>query len=120
MRVQLYGYEKCTTCRNAVKFLKTEQIDFEWIPVRESPPSQKELQTVLDRTGLPLRRLFNTYGREYRFLGLKDKLHRMTDGQKLDLLAENGNLVKRPLLIGENVALVGFNEDEWRKGLGLG
>ena len=83
MNVKLYGYEKCTTCRNAVKWLKADHVDFEWIAIRETPPSQKELRIVLERTGLPIRRLFNTSGREYSFLGLKDKLHRMTEGQQL-------------------------------------
>lgn len=115
--MNLYGYEKCATCRKAVKLLEAEGVEFEWIPIRERPPSQEELQTVLDRTGQPLRNLFNTSGREYRFLGLKDKLHRMTAGQQLDLLAGNGNLVKRPVLIGDDLALVGFHEDLWRKEL---
>lgn len=117
MNVKLYGYEKCTTCRNAVQLLKAERVDFEWIAIRETPPSQKELRIVLERTGLPIRRLFNTSGREYSFLGLKDKLHRMTEGQQLDLLARNGNLVKRPVLIGDELALVGFNEELWRREL---
>ena len=117
MSIELYGYEKCSTCRNAVKLLKSLGVEYEWIPIRETPPSSETLNKVLELTGLPLRRLFNSSGQEYRFLGLKDKLHRMTDGQKIDLLAGNGNLVKRPMLIGKNISFVGFNEAEWREGL---
>ena len=119
MSLKLYGYEKCTTCRNAVKLLEAEQIEFEYVPIRDTPPTRREMQQVLESTQLPIRKLFNTSGREYRFLGLKDKLHRMTDGQTLDLLKENGNLVKRPVLIGDGVALIGFNESEWRRELNL-
>ena len=117
MGLKLYGYEKCSTCRNAKKFLADVGMEYQWVPIRETPPTRQELQRVLSLTELPLRRLFNTSGQEYRFLGLKDKLHRLTEGQALDLLVGNGNLVKRPILLGPDVALVGFKEDAWREAL---
>ena len=115
--MKLYGYKKCSTCRDAIKFLEASGIEYEWISIRETPPTAETLEHVLNITDYPLRRLFNSSGREYRFLNLKDKLHRMSDAQKIDLLAGNGNLVKRPLLVGDDVALVGFKEDEWKAGL---
>jgi len=120
MSLKIYGYEKCSTCRKALKLLEQHGVEYSWIAIRETPPTRTELRQVLQKTGLPIRKLFNTSGQEYRFLGLKDKLHRMTDGQKIDLLARNGNLIKRPFVVGDQVALVGFNEDLWREALNLG
>ena len=118
--LKLYAYQGCSTCRNAIKWLKQHGIAFEEIPIRETPPSVAELRSMLDACGGDLRRLFNTSGMDYRALGMKDKLPKMTTDAALKLLASNGNLVKRPFAFdaAKRVFLVGFKEDEWRAKLG--
>lgn len=117
--MKLYAYQGCSTCRNAVKWLRAHDIAFTEIPIRETPPSMAELRVMLKAHDGQLRLLFNTSGLDYRALGLKDKLPGMSTDEALQLLTENGNLVKRPFAVDakRGVHLVGFREDEWVKAL---
>jgi len=113
--LKLHAYSGCSTCRNAIKWLKAHDIPFEEVAIRETPPTVRELKEMLAFQGHDLRRLFNTSGLDYRAMGLKDKLPTMTEKEALELLSKNGNLVKRPFAIDEakHVHLVGFKEGEW-------
>ena len=111
--LRIYTYEKCSTCRNALKFLAAHGLEPKVIPIREQPPSPAELKRMLAFMGGDLRRLFNTSGLDYKQLGMKDRLPKMTDAEAIDLLAKKGNLVKRPFLLTAKLGLVGFKEDEW-------
>lgn len=112
MKLRIYAYKNCDTCRRALKWLAARGTPHEVIPIREQPPALAELKQALAATG-DLRRLFNTSGGDYKALGLKNSLSTMTEADALALLAGNGNLVKRPFAIGKGVALVGFKEPEW-------
>lgn len=112
--MKLYTYAKCGTCRKAVKWLEVNQIAFEEIPIREQPPSKTDLRKMLKVYGGEIRRLFNTSGLDYRELKLKDHLPGMSSAEAIDLLAGNGNLVKRPFLLTNDNGAVGFREDDWR------
>jgi arsenate reductase (glutaredoxin) len=112
--LRVYAYEKCDTCRRALKFLGARGLRAEVVPIREQPPSLAELRKVLRALDGDLRRLFNTSGKEYRALGLKDRLPAMTGAQALEALSRNGNLVKRPFLVTAAGGTTGFNEAEWR------
>jgi len=116
--MRFYGYKGCDGCRKARRWLDERGIDYEELPIRESPPTVAELRRVLAATGGELRRLFNTAGGDYRALGMKDRLPGMSEDEALALLSSHGNLVKRPLVVGDNVALVGFREEEWARRLG--
>ena len=109
----IYTLQNCSTCRTAVKWLAAHGIAFLEKPIRETPPGVAELRTMLAGQRGEMRRLFNTSGREYRTLGLAQKLPRMAETEALGLLAGNGCLVKRPFLLGPGVALVGFDEKSW-------
>lgn len=110
-------YPKCSTCRRARKWLEGTGVDFEARHIIADNPSVDELREWHQRSGLPLRRLFNTSGMLYREMGLKDKLATMSDDDMFDLLASNGMLVKRPLLVDDDFVLVGFREPEWEKAI---
>ena len=107
-----YAYKGCDGCRKARKWLNEHDIAFEEIAIRETPPSLDELTQASNAHGL--KRLFNTSGMDYRKLGMKDKLPTMSESEALDLLSQNGNLVKRPFLIGPKLSLVGFKEEVWK------
>lgn len=117
--LKLYAYSGCSTCRNAIKWLKQHAIAFEEAAIREAPPSVAELKAMLAAQSGDLRKLFNVSGLDYRALGLKDKLPTMSADAALKLLAENGNLVKRPFAIDakNSVHLIGFKEPEWQAAL---
>ena len=108
-------YEKCSTCRKAQKWLEEKGVSYTLRPIKEENPTIDELRTWQTMSGLPMRRFFNTSGMLYRELQLKDKLPAMTDEEMLALLAGDGMLVKRPLLIGEDFVKVGFREQEWEE-----
>lgn len=110
-------YPKCTTCQKAKKFLLERGIVFEDRHIVEQTPTKEELKTWYEKSGLPLKKFFNTSGLVYKSLGLKDKLPQLSDEEQLDLLSSNGMLIKRPLLIGENMVLVGFRLAEWENNL---
>ena len=117
--LKIYAYSGCSTCKNALKWLKQHAIAFEEVPIRETPPSLAELTAMLAAHKGDLRKLFNVSGLDYRTLGLKDKLPTMSTDAALKLLAKNGNLVKRPFAIDtkNSVHLVGYKEPEWQAAL---
>jgi arsenate reductase len=106
-------YPKCSTCKKARKWLEENGIAFDERDIKEENPTRKELVKWHKQSGLPLRRFFNTSGMLYRELQLKDKLPNMTEDEMYDLLASDGMLVKRPLLIKDDAVLVGFKQGEW-------
>jgi arsenate reductase len=117
--MRVYQYPKCGTCRKALKFLDAEGVDYRAEDILTNPPSKALLKKALERSGLPVRRFFNTSGQSYRQGGFKEKLATMTDAQALAALAADGKLIKRPLVVEDDFVLVGFREDEWRDALGL-
>ena len=117
--MQFICYPKCTTCQKAKKWLEANGIDFDERHIKDSKPSMEELSTWHKQSGLPLKKFFNTSGLLYKELQLKNKLPVMSEDEQLALLASDGMLVKRPLLIGEGFVLVGFKEAEWKAALGL-
>ncbi len=113
--MKVYTYKGCDTCRRATRWLAARGVEFEELPIRDTPPTKAELRAVLASYHGELRRLFNTSGRDYREMGLKDKLPDMSDDEAIALLAANGNLVKRPFVVMPEGGLVGFNETEWER-----
>lgn len=110
-------YPKCTTCRKAKAWLEEQNISFTLRDIKEENPTEEELQSWWQCSGLPLRKFFNTSGLQYKALGLKDKLPTMTEAEQIALLSTDGMLVKRPLLVGEDFVLVGFRPAEWEEKL---
>lgn len=108
-------YRKCTTCLKALKWLEEHQIAFTERPIKEEHPTFEELTEWYRKSGLPLKKFFNTSGLLYKSMGLKDKLPTMSEEEQLKLLATDGMLVKRPLVIGEDFVLTGFKEKEWEE-----
>lgn len=106
-------YPKCTTCQRAKKWLDDNKIKYELRNIQLDNPTIEELTEWYKKSGLPIKKFFNTSGLLYKSLDLKNKLPEITDNEMLKLLATNGMLVKRPLLIGDNFVLVGFKENEW-------
>ena len=115
--IAVYTYANCDTCRRAVKWLRARDVAFVEKPIRETPPTVTELRTMLAYQGGELRRLFNTAGQDYRTLNLKEKLPGLSEADALALLAGNGNLVKRPFLLGTRCGLVGFDAAAWARAL---
>ena len=107
-------YEKCSTCRKALQWLNEQGADYTVRPIKEENPCYEELLNWWNKSGLPLRRFFNTSGMLYRELGLKDRLDGMSEEEQLRLLASDGMLVKRPLLVSEDAVIPGFKEDAWK------
>ena len=107
-------YPKCSTCQKAKKWLEEQNINYMERNIAENNPSYEELKEWHAKSGLPLKRFFNTSGLSYKEMKLKDKLPTMSEDEQLKLLATNGMLVKRPILIDEDTVLVGFKEAEWR------
>lgn len=118
MKVKFLEYPKCTTCKKAKAFLETKDVEVDDRHIVEKNPTEKELKQWIKKSGYPVKKFFNTSGIKYRELGLKDKLPTMSDEEQIALLATDGMLVKRPLLIGKNFVLVGFKEQEWTEVLG--
>ena len=108
-------YPKCTTCQRAKKWLDDNKIDYELRDIKLNNPTLAELTEWYNKSGLPLKKFFNTSGLLYKSLDLKNKLPEMTEEEMLKLLATDGMLVKRPLLIGDDFVLVGVKEIEWKK-----
>ena len=111
-------YRKCSTCLKALKWLEVNQVVFDERPIKEEHPSYEELKAWYEMSGLPLKKFFNTSGILYKQMNLKDKLPGMTDAEVFALLATDGMLVKRPLLVGEDFVLTGFRATEWEARLG--
>ena len=111
-------YPKCSTCKKAEAWLVEKGISFQKRDIKEDNPTREELARWLAASGLPLKRFFNTSGLQYKALALKDKLPGMSEDEQFALLATDGMLVKRPILVGEDFVLVGFREAEWAARLG--
>lgn len=110
-------YPKCTTCQKAKKFLDEHSADYVLRHIKEENPTADELRAWWKESGLPLKKFFNTSGIQYRELSLKDKLPAMSEEEQLTLLATDGMLVKRPLLVGDGFVLIGFRQGEWEEKL---
>lgn len=110
-------YPKCSTCKKAKKWLDEQGISYEGRHIIEDNPTVEELKDWHERSGLPLKRFFNTSGMKYRELGLKDKLPEMSEEEQYELLATDGMLVKRPLVVGDDFVLIGFKEALWKETL---
>ena len=108
-------YPKCTTCQKAKRWLEDHQITFELRDIKTDNPTYEELEAWHRRSGLPLKKFFNTSGLLYKSMELKDKLPGMTEEEMLRLLAADGMLVRRPLLVADNFVLVGFKEADWER-----
>lgn len=115
--IKFICYPKCTTCQKAKKWLDGNKIEYDMRDVKLDNPTLDELTLWYNKSGLPLKKFFNTSGLLYKSLELKDKLPKMTDSEMLNLLATDGMLVKRPLLISDTFVLVGFKESEWKEAL---
>ena len=106
-------YPKCTTCQKAAKWLDENGIEYDVRNIKENNPNAEELKAWHEKSGLPLKRFFNTSGLLYKSLNLKEKLPSMTEEEQISLLSTDGMLVKRPLIIADNCILTGFKESEW-------
>ena len=115
MKATVLCYDKCSTCQKALKWLDAQGADYVVRPIKEQNPNAEELAAWREKSGLPLRRFFNTSGMQYRSLGLKDRLPDMSEEEQLALLASDGMLVKRPLLVTEDRVFPGFREETWRE-----
>lgn len=114
----VYHYPGCSTCKKALRWLSTHDVAHEAIDIKAAPPSAAVLKTIQSRSGQPLKKLFNTAGQSYRNGGFKDRLGQMSDEQAYAALAADGMLIKRPLVLGDDVALIGFREADWAAALG--
>ena len=108
-------YPKCSTCKKAQAWLDAKGLTYDLRDIKEDKPSREELVEWYRKSGLPLKRFFNTSGLQYKALGLKDKLPTMSEEEQLTLLASDGMLVKRPILVTEDAVFVGFKEEQWQK-----
>ncbi len=115
--IKFICYPRCTTCQKAKKWLDDNKIQYELRDIKEDNPSFEELSAWYEISGLSLKKFFNTSGLLYKSMELKDKLPAMSEEEQLKLLATDGMLVKRPLVIGEDFVLVGFKESEWSEKL---
>lgn len=113
MELTIICYKKCSTCQKALKWLDANQISYRERAIKEETPTKEELKIWHQKSGLPLKRFFNTSGNLYKELGLKDKLPEMSEDEQLALLSTDGMLIKRPLAVAEETVLVGFKEAEW-------
>ena len=111
------AYRKCSTCQKALKWLEDHNVSFDERAIKEENPTYEELKEWYVKSGLPLKKFYNTSGLIYKDMGLKDKIPTMSEEEQLRLLATDGMLVKRPLVVGENFILTGFREKEWEEHL---
>ncbi|MEM1157165.1 MAG: Spx/MgsR family RNA polymerase-binding regulatory protein [Verrucomicrobiota bacterium] len=115
--LKIYTYAKCSTCRNALKWLDSKEIAYRNLAIRETPPPVSELKKMLNAHDGNIRRLLNTSSQDYRELGIKDRLDDMPVADVFGLIQQNGNLVKRPFVISPEVKMTGFKPDEWQQQL---
>ena len=112
--IKVYQYSKCSTCRNALKFLDEHAVEYTPVDIVEKPPTQKELASMLKFQGDSIRSMFNTSGQVYREMDLKNKIGNMKKTEAIRLLSKNGKLIKRPFLLTEKNGFIGFKKDEWK------
>ena len=117
-KLRVFHYPQCSTCKKALKWLGAHGVEHDLVDITLHPPSKAELRQVLKSAALPLKKLFNTSGVSYREGRFGERLATMTESEALDALAKDGKLIKRPLLVGAGVTLVGFDEQAYRKALG--
>lgn len=115
MSTTILCYDRCSTCKKALKWMEERGYSYEMRPIREQNPTKEELKAWWGRSHLPLKRFFNTSGNLYKELGLKDKLPQMSEEEQLELLSTDGMLVKRPLLVSDKGVFPGFREKEWEE-----
>lgn len=115
MKALFLQYAKCSTCVKAKKWLEANDIVYEDRPIVEKPPTIEELKQWVAKSGLPLKKFFNTSGLVYKSLNLKEKLPSMTEEEQYAILASDGKLVKRPIVVQDDLVLVGFKEEEWKQ-----
>ena len=115
--LKVYCYSRCTTCKKALKWLDERGIEYALSDIKTEHPNENTLREYYTKSGLPLKRFFNTSGIQYRELELSKKLLDMSEDEQFTLLATDGMLVKRPLLVGDNFVLTGFKESEWAEKL---
>jgi arsenate reductase len=115
MKYLFICYSKCSTCKKAKKWLDNNNIQYEERPIKDNNPTADELREWIVKSGYPIKKFFNTSGNLYKELGLKDKLQNMSEDEKIMLLATDGMLVKRPILVGEDLVFAGFKEEEWNR-----
>lgn len=115
--ITILCYPKCGTCRKAEKWLKENGIEYNYRTINEEKPTYEELKNWIPKSGLPIAKFFNTSGRLYREHNMKDKVKALSEDELLSILASDGMMVKRPILLKDNIVLVGFKEEEWAKSL---
>ncbi|AFS78885.1 transcriptional regulator, ArsC-related protein [Gottschalkia acidurici 9a] len=115
MKYLFLQYPKCSTCKKAKKWLNENNISYDSRHIVEENPTVEELSKWIEKSGLPIKRFFNTSGIKYREMGLKDKLSEMSEKEQIQLLSTDGMLVKRPIIVGEERVLVGFKEVDWEE-----
>lgn len=118
MTPKVYVYDRCSTCRKALRWLDAHDVAYEKVPIVDRPPSAATLERLWKRSGLPLKRFFNTSGQSYRAGGFRDRLPTMSDAEALAALAADGKLIKRPLVDGGDFVLVGFDEAAYAEAFG--
>ncbi|SES66204.1 arsenate reductase [Salinibacillus kushneri] len=111
MSLKVYQYPKCGTCKKALKWLDEHDINYESIHIVENPPSKDELASLIEKSGLPAKKFFNTSGKKYRESGMKDKIKDATEEEMIDWLASDGMLIKRPVVTDGEQVTIGFKED---------
>lgn len=110
-----YQYPSCSTCRKALKFLNENEIKFKSVHLVSETPNEEILKKILENSGLPIKKLFNTSGQKYKELGLKDKINFISEDEAIKLLASDGMLIKRPIITDGSKVIIGFKEEEWVK-----
>ncbi|GEN47045.1 arsenate reductase family protein [Alkalibacillus haloalkaliphilus] len=113
MALTVYQYPKCGTCRKALKWLDENEVSYESVHIVDNPPSKETLEDLIQKSDLPVKKFFNTSGKKYRELGLKDKLKDMPESEQVDLLASDGMLIKRPITTDGEQVTVGFKEEQF-------
>ena len=116
--MKVYQYEKCESCKKAVRWLKERGIEHTLLPIREKTPSRKELLQMIKAHDGEVKKLFNTSSKDYRDPSIKEVIGEITDDKAFELLIGQGNLVKRPVLVGEELVLQGFKPEQWEQSLG--
>ena len=113
--ITVYCYSRCSTCKKALRWLDDNKVKYTLLDIKSEHPGRDAIKKYYSESGLPLKRFFNTSGVQYRELELSKKLPGMSEDEQLDLLASDGMLVKRPLVIGDGFVLTGFKEEEWKR-----